>query len=37
MIAGYNLPQDLPPGGGDDSDSGDSGTDNRGTLPLDVI
>lgn len=36
MIAEYNSPQNPPPCGGDDPDSGDSETDNRGTLILDA-
>ena len=36
MIAEYNSPQDPPPSVGDDPDSGDSETDNRGTLILDA-
>lgn len=34
MIAEYNCPQNPPPGGGDNPDSSDSETDNRGTLIL---
>jgi len=36
MIAEYNSPQNPPPCGGDDPDSGNSETDNRGTLILDA-
>lgn len=36
MIAEYNSPQNPPPSGGDDPDSGDSETDNQGTLILDA-
>ena len=36
MIAEYNSPQDPPPGGGNDPDSGNSETDNQSTLILDA-